>query len=125
MNSRFESKDMDLEPTPQYREQCRESYKGFVQAAIASWRTLTLATSKVFARLKCRSCSMYRRRVVRSWQVIAEEVSKERNQERFTELLKELFEALEVEQNRKPKVPVVPKVREKVMQFPMKAAPSR
>ena len=67
---------------------------------------------------------MYRRRVVRSWQVIAEEVSKERNHERFEELLKELLEALEVEQNRKLKIHVLPKVHEKVTQFPRKATPS-
>jgi hypothetical protein len=40
---------------------------------------------------------MYTRHVVRTWQVIAEEVSKEHNQERFTELLTELSEALSAE----------------------------
>jgi hypothetical protein len=33
---------------------------------------------------------MYTRRTVRKWQVIAAEVSTERNQERFNELLKEM-----------------------------------
>ena len=65
---------------------------------------------------------MYKRHVVRNWQVIAEEVSKENHEERFTELLTELSEALD-KQVRKLKAHVVPRVSNKITKFP--AAPSR
>jgi hypothetical protein len=42
-------------------------------------------------------------RVVRSWRAIAAQVSTERNQGRFNELVKELSEALDAEEERKPK----------------------
>jgi hypothetical protein len=84
-----------------------------------------LPSSKVFARLKYRSCCMNTRRTVRKWQVIAAEVSKERNHERFEDLLKELSEALNVGTHRKLKVEDVPRVSNKIAQFPLKATPSR
>ncbi|PYX21577.1 MAG: hypothetical protein DMG82_17580 [Acidobacteria bacterium] len=68
---------------------------------------------------------MHTRHTVRKWQVIAAEVSKERNHERFEELLKELSEALNVGEHRKLKAEDVPKVSNKITQFPLKAAPSR
>jgi hypothetical protein len=68
---------------------------------------------------------MYTRRTVRKWQVIAAEVSKEQNHERFDELLRELSEALNVGEDRKLKADDVPRVSNKIMQFPLKAAPSR
>jgi hypothetical protein len=68
---------------------------------------------------------MYTRRTVRRWQLIAEEVSKESNQERFTELLMELSEALDVEQELKLKGEGVPRVSNKITQFLLKAATSR
>jgi hypothetical protein len=68
---------------------------------------------------------MYTRRTVRKWQVIAAEVSKEQNHERFDELLRELSEALNVGKDRKLKADDVPRVSNKIMQFPLKAVPSR
>ena len=63
---------------------------------------------------------MHTSRMVRKWRVVAAEVSKERNHERFEELLKELTEALNVREHQKLKVD-----SKKIMQFPLKAAPSR
>jgi len=68
---------------------------------------------------------MYTRRTVRKWRVIAAEVSKEQNHERFEELLTELSEALSVWEHQKLKAEDVPSVSNKIMQFPLKAAPSR
>jgi len=68
---------------------------------------------------------MYTRRTVRKWRVIAAEVSKEQNHERFEELLTELSEALSVWEHQKLKAEDVHSVSNKIMQFPLKAAPSR
>jgi hypothetical protein len=68
---------------------------------------------------------MNTRRIVRKWQVIAAEVSKERNHERFDELLKELSDALNVGEHRKLKAEDLPRVSNKITRFPLKAAPSR
>jgi len=68
---------------------------------------------------------MYTRRTVRKWQVIAAEVSTERNQERFNELLKELSEALNAEEERKLKADDLPKIPKRIMPFPAKTAPIR
>ena len=65
---------------------------------------------------------MYTRRIVRNWQVIAEQVSKEHNQDRFAELLTELSEALDIEQSRKLKLHIVPKVPNRIT---VKEAPSQ
>ena len=68
---------------------------------------------------------MYTSRMVRKWRVVAAEVSKERNQDRFEELVKELSEALNVGEHQKLKVEDVPRVSNKITQFPLKASPSR
>jgi len=62
-------------------------------------------------------------RVVRSWQVVAKEVSTERNQERFNELVKELSEALNAEDERKVKGQGLAKIPKKIMPFPQKTGP--
>jgi hypothetical protein len=83
---------------------------GGIHAAVTSTKPLHKVASGVDWRLphlqsllgkKYRSCCMSR--VVRSWRAIAAQVSTERNQGRFNELVKELSEALDAEEERKPK----------------------